>query len=278
MFERIGGREAVASVAERILLVMPGEGLVRSAVAAGFDLWAVVGPREALPGAVPLERRLVAGPVGVADGTLHGLLTGLMRRYGIGQLMCGPGASHDVRAVVRRVRRERDGMLWRDPAAERLKDPVALRRLLLEASWPPVRAEETDGVARARASAERIGLPVVIKSRDARGRWAGPAFVRDREALALWAGTADEGARLVEELLPGPRCRVETLSLGGMHHVVSVVREGTGPPGTPDEVSRVRSCVRELLDLAGFSEGALRTDTVLTPDGPRVAGCADGGL
>ncbi|MFE9924890.1 hypothetical protein ACFYQA_25980 [Streptomyces sp. NPDC005774] len=268
----------MASVAERMLLVMPGEGLVRSAVAAGFDLWAVVGPLEALPGTVPLERLLVTGPVGVADGTLHGLLTWLLRRYGIGQLMCGPGAGDDVRAVVRRVRREREGLLWQDPAAARLKDPVALRRLLREASWPPVRAEEADGVARARAAAERIGLPLTIKSRDAGGRWGSPAFVRDGTALALWAETAADGAQLVEELLLGPRYRVETLSLGGMHHVVSVAREGTGPPGASDEVSWVRSCVRELLDLAGFSEGALRTDTVLTTDGPRVAYCADGGL
>jgi hypothetical protein len=261
-----------------MLLVMPGEELVRSAVAAGFDLWAVVEPRDALPGAVPVERVFVAGPVAVADGTLHALLTGLVRRYGIGQVLCGPGAGDGVRGVVRRVRRERVGALWRDPAAERLKDPVALRRLLLGGSWAPVRAEEAGTGAQARAAAERIGLPVVIKSRRDREGWGEPAFVRDAESLALWAKGAVDGAHLVEELLPGPRYRVETLSLGGMHHVVSVVREGAGPPGVPDEVSRVRSCVRELLDLAGFSEGALRTDAVLTPGGPRIAGCADGGL
>jgi hypothetical protein len=261
-----------------MLLVAPGEGLVRSAVTAGFDLWVVVEPRDALPATVPLDRLFVAGPDAVADGTLHGLLTGLVRRYGIGQVVCGPGAGDGVRGVVRRVLRERDGMLWRDPAAERLKDPVALRRLLLGGSWPPVRSEEAGLVGRARAAAERIGLPVVIKSRDGTGNWGEPVVVRDPEALALWAKGAVDGPHLVEELLPGPRYRVETLSLGAMHHVLSVVREGSGPPEAPEEVSRVRSCVRELLDLAGFSEGALRTDTVLTPDGPRIAGCADGGL
>ncbi|GKQ38537.1 hypothetical protein ALMP_50680 [Streptomyces sp. A012304] len=270
----------MASVAERMLLVMPGDGLVRSAVAAGFDLWAVMRPGEPLPDAVRVERVFVAGPAAVTDGTLHSLLTGLVRRFGIGQLVCGPGAGDDVRGVVRRVRRERDGVLWRDPAAERLRDPVALRRLLRGGTLPPVRAEEALGIAQACAAVDRIGVPAVIKSRHEDGRWGGPAFVRDAESLALWAKAAVDGPHLVEELLVGPRYRVQTLSLGGMHHVVSVVREGPGAvTGVgADEVSRVRSCVRELLDLAGFAGGAMRTDAVLTPTGARIASCADGGL
>ncbi|MGV9786896.1 hypothetical protein [Streptomyces sp. NPDC003435] len=267
----------MGSFAERLLLVVPGDELVRSALAAGFDLW-VVDQREALPDTVPPDGLFVTGPDSASDGTLHALLTRLIRRYGIGQLVCGPAAGEETRAVVRRVRRERHGMLWRDPAAGLLKDPVALRRLLRGASWPPPRAEEAAGAGGARASVARIGLPVSIKSVSGDGSWGSPVAVRDERDMARWARGAGDGAHLVEELFPGPRYRVETLSLGGMHHVVSVVRDGTGPPGAPDEVSLVRSCVRELLDLAGISGGALRTDAVLTPDGPRVAGCTDGGL
>jgi hypothetical protein len=266
----------VGSFAERLLLVEPGEELVRSALAAGFDLW-VVERRAALPDSVPPDRLFVTGPADVPDGTLHTLLTGLIRRYGIRQLVCGPGTAEEVRGVVRGVRRERHATLWRDPAAELLTDPSALRRLLLGASWPLVPAEEARGVDATRAAVERIGLPASIKPRVGPRGWGTPEVVRDEGELLRWARGAGDGTYLVEELTPGPRYRVETLSLGGMHHVVSVVRDGAGPPGTPDEVSWVRSCVRGLLDLAGFSGGALRTDTVLTPDGPRVVGCADGG-
>lgn len=274
-------REAVASVAERMLLVKPGEELVRSAVTAGFDLWVVLEPREPVPEAVRIERVFVAGPAMAADGALHGLLTGLVRRYGIGQVLCGPGADEGARGVVRRIRQERSGALWRDPAEERLKDPIGLRRLLRGSTQAPVRAEEAGTVRQARAAAERLGPPVVIKSSGPQGGWRRTDFVRDAEGLAVWAKTAVDGTHLVEELLAGPRFRVQTLSLGGMHHVVSVVvREGfAGRARTgPNAISEIRSCVRELLDLAGFVSGALRTDAVLTREGPRIAGCSDGGL
>ncbi|MFH8976402.1 hypothetical protein [Streptomyces sp. NPDC017890] len=270
----------MASVAERMLLVGPGDELLRSAVTSGFDLWVVQEPGEPVPASVRVQRVFVAGPAAAPDGTLHALLAGLVRRYGIGQVLCGPHAGPAVRAVVRRLRRELSGRLWHDPAAERLRHPVTLRRLLLGGTRPPVRAEEAADGDEARAAAELFGPPVVIKSRGARADWRETAVVRDVEHLTLWAKTAEDGPHLVEELLTGPLFRMRTLSLGGMHHVVSVVRlpgDGGGDRTAPEAVSAIRSCVRELLDLAGFANGALCTDVVLTPQGPRIAGCADGG-
>ncbi|MGC9537124.1 hypothetical protein [Streptomyces sp. UG1] len=266
---------------------MPDDELVRAAVTAGFDLWVVQHPHGWLPQGMRTERVLVGNPAAAADGELYRLVTLLVRRYGIGQILCGPGADGAVRAVVRRVRRERPELWWRDPVEDRLTGPASLRRLLREGMHPPVRAEEAGSVAAVCTVAERFGLPVAIKPGGSRARRADTAVVRDRAELAAWTRQAGSGTHVVEELLVGPLFRVETLSLGGMHHVVGVERRET--PGAvrredhrqrehspADEIPGIRSCVRELLDLAGFMTGVLRIDTVLTRDGPRIAGCADG--
>jgi hypothetical protein len=63
-----------------MLLVDPGQELLRSAAATGIDLWVVPNPHAPLPPGLPPDRVFLGSPAMAADGTLRLLLTRLVRR------------------------------------------------------------------------------------------------------------------------------------------------------------------------------------------------------
>ncbi|MCX4398105.1 hypothetical protein OHU11_36480 [Streptomyces sp. NBC_00257] len=106
--------------------------------------------------------------------------------------------------------------------------------------------------------------------------------LQDLSTVERWAERVASGVQshpyTAPESWQGPQLSVETRTENGMHTVAGIVTwppgDGAGP-AVLDESERavLRSLVRSLLDLAGHESGTARTRVVLTPLGPRVAGC-----
>src|SRR5437588_10058787 len=90
---------------------------------------------------------------------------------------------------------------------------------------PHARYAACTSLDEAKAAAERLGYPCVVKAPDRQGQ-KGLAFVSDEEELAAAYSTAHAAARsnlvLVEELLDGPEVTVNGFSPGGRFHRLTV--------------------------------------------------------
>ena len=128
-------------------------------------------------------------------------------------------------------------------------------------------------------------LPVVVKPTTLSAS-RGTYLLTDPADLPAWGESLTayqyEGPLLVEEYLRGPEFSVETLTVGGEHHVVGVTRKLLGPlphfverghlfgAAATEETSRVAALAVELLDAVGYQCGPAHTEIILTPDGPRI--------
>ncbi|MFF8832189.1 acetyl-CoA carboxylase biotin carboxylase subunit family protein [Streptomyces sp. NPDC015131] len=280
--------------AERVLMVLPSERLVRAAAAAGCRVWAVWDPAlcpPAYPGALaPHCARLLPADLGDEAG-LRALVARTVREHRITQVLHLGGASGVVPVLA-----EAQALGLGGNPAEALRllgDRGAMRDLLRSHPRLRVRAERAAGTAAVRDAVARFaGAPVVIRSARVPGACRA-ALVRDVHGLDGWeravAGRGTPGPFLVEEYLPGPQYAVDTLSVDGMHQVAGITATRTTGPPRFETVSHthpaplgdraeaeIRSAVCALLDLAGFESGPAHTTVVRAPAGTRVLSARPG--
>ncbi|MFD7769397.1 hypothetical protein [Streptomyces sp. NPDC059787] len=217
----------------RVLMVMPGPALVRAAVAAGFEVWAVA---DAVFLAPELLHRAGLEPHRLLPGcptdsvALRALLEHTAEAHGIDRLLYAEG---EVRDMLRPVL----GAEPADRAAARAQRVV--RDLSRKLGRP---ACDLPGTAMLRRLLEQGGYP---------------------------------GPHLDAEMPTGPRFRVRTLTVDGMHLVVDIAaREPAARTASPAETERagIRATVRALLDLAEYEHGSVRTEVILASRGCHVAG------
>ena len=99
------------------------------------------------------------------------------------------------------------------------RDKVAMKQALREADIPCAASAAVNSRADARAFADEIGYPLILKPRDAAGA-AGIHRVDTGDALERVLGTVDEGAAIaIEEFVDGHEGYYDTLSIdGGIAH------------------------------------------------------------
>ncbi|MFJ1705016.1 ATP-grasp domain-containing protein [Kitasatospora sp. NPDC088346] len=152
--------------------------------------------------------------------------------------------------------------------------------------------ELTTTVERARAAAERIGYPVVLKPR-AMGASIGVVFAADRAGLdeaftiALAASRVDPGpyraSVIVEEFAPGPEISVDGAIHRGEYLPLFVARKDSSDHPYFEEVGHVVDAAdplladRELTDTLarahralGIEDGITHTEVRLTDRGPLI--------
>ncbi|MGW6869753.1 ATP-grasp domain-containing protein [Streptomyces sp. NPDC054904] len=167
------------------------------------------------------------------------------------------------------------------------------RRTLAEAGVPGPRFAVCDDPARTPDAARGIGYPLVVKPVDL----CAGMFVREvgdeRELeracrdLAAFPVNARGQDRtpviLLEELLTGPEVSVETVSRGGVTHVVGVTDKSIGgspafvetghmfPADLPATEARAAAdTARAAVEALGLDDVVCHTEIKLTPLGPRV--------
>lgn len=288
MTDSLSGTLPDTRSAERILMVLPSDRLVRTAAEAGCRVWSVWDPalrdRAYLDEVARHSERLLLADLDDETG-LRALIARTAREHRVTHVMHLGGA----RAMVPVLAEAATLGLGANPAQAMrlLSDRAAMRELLRTHPRLRVRAERAADTAGVRAAVARFaGAPVVVKSAAVSGR-CGATLVGDAYGIGDWeravAAHDVPGPFLVEEYLPGPQYAVETLSVDGMHQVAGIIATRTTGPPHFETVSHVhpaplgaraeaeiRSAVCALLDLAGFECGPAHTQVVRTPDGPRV--------
>ncbi|HET9140733.1 ATP-grasp domain-containing protein [Actinophytocola sp.] len=270
----------------RILMVMPYAHLVRKAVQAGFEVYAIWDPN--LVGDNRSE--VVARSAEVIwtdfkdEPGLRWCVTETAIRYGVEHVL---HLGWEDTQIPVAEQAEALGLAPNPAASLRVvNDKAAMRRVLAERGLSTVRTVELgtpDGVADALAG---FDLPVVVKPTRLAGS-RGVRLVRDGADLAAWADmlAADgyHGPVLVEEFLRGNEFSVETLSAGGTHHVVGITAKQVTPlplfvetghlhpaPLTAADRRAITDLVTALLDVAGYRFGPAHTEVILTPAGPKI--------
>lgn len=131
------------------------------------------------------------------------------------------------------------------------------------------------------AADERSGFDFVLSGEDAE-----PALLAVVRGLApppahagAWPPAGTELRRLLGEDVdrrPGPPdvtaapvCRVDTVSVGGMHLLLDIAWPASVAPVGETLWADVRERVRGALDLIGQESGGMRTSVALTAAGPR---------
>ncbi|MEV7724409.1 ATP-grasp domain-containing protein [Streptomyces sp. NPDC087917] len=273
--------------ADRLLMVMPYEQLVRKAVDAGFRVWSIWDP--ALRGADYLAQ--------VAAHSEDLALVDFEDEAALRALIARTARENDIRYVLHLgsessmapVLAEAEALGLSPNRAESvrlLNDKNAMRRLLNRNGVSVVRAREASHLAEVEPLLTEFGLPAVVKPANSAGS-RGIALVRTAADLTEWTDRVKsagiEGPFIIEDFLEGPEFSVETLTVDGMHQVVGITAKQTGgPPGFVEtghvhpaplplvDEGAIRSTVTALLDLAGYEFGPAHTEVILTPAGPRI--------
>ena len=171
-------------------------------------------------------------------------------------------------------------------AVRLLTDKLAMRKHLAAADVSAVAfasAPTRDDVPAALAV---VGFPAVVKPTGLSGSrgvflWCG---ANDQHA---WLGLVDayeyDGPFIVEEYLRGREYSIETLSVGGEHHVIGITEKNLGPAPLFVELGHVhpaplaitaRAEIEELtvrfLTACGYRTGPAHTEVIVTADGPRI--------
>src|SRR5262249_35635724 len=138
-------------------------------------------------------------------------------------------------------------------AVRLLNDKLAMRELLREHGVSGVRWVAAPSWRDAAALLEGFELPVVVKPTSLAGS-RGVLLLRERAELAAWGRLLDgygyRGPVLVEEYLRGPEYSVETISVGGVHHVVGVTGKQLGAPPLFIEMGHVHPAPASAAELA----------------------------
>jgi acetyl esterase/lipase/biotin carboxylase len=185
------------------------------------------------------------------------------------------------------------GLPGGDPeAVGRCRDKHQTRLALAAAGVPQAESALVSSIEEARAAADRIGYPLVLKPR-ALGASFGVNGVSGADGLeagyAEARGATEDGVPyyeagvLVEEYLEGPEISVETACAAGTTTPLFVARKVSGYPPYFEEVGHhvdgddplLRDPqLLDVLDRAhkavGFVDGVTHTELRLTSDGPKV--------
>ncbi|MEU0132121.1 ATP-grasp domain-containing protein [Streptomyces sp. NPDC006289] len=182
------------------------------------------------------------------------------------------------------------------PAVEAVENACrkdATRRVLAAAGVPGPRfAVRTDG-AGALAAAREIGYPLVVKPVDLCAGMLVRRVDDDAQLAAACRALADfprnaRGQRrtphiLIEEFLRGPEVSVETVTRGGVAHVVGVTDKSVGGAPAfvetghmfpadlaPGDLEAVTGTAVRAGTALGLDDVVAHTEIKLTADGPRV--------
>ncbi|MFF2809826.1 ATP-grasp domain-containing protein [Streptomyces sp. NPDC058000] len=176
-------------------------------------------------------------------------------------------------------------------AVRRCRDKLTTRRLLERAGVPSARFRHVHSADQARAAADELGPPVVVKPRALAGSIGvtlatDPAEVTRAYARAVGAAFPGLGAldgAIVEEYLSGPEISVDCAVSDGTVHLVNVARKRLGFAPHFEETGHlvapwrhepwadeVRSVVTDAHTVLGIRTGLTHTELRLTPAGPRV--------
>ncbi|RMI36755.1 ATP-grasp domain-containing protein [Streptomyces triticirhizae] len=179
------------------------------------------------------------------------------------------------------------GLPGPDPAAvRRLRDKLAVRRLLAERGLGPEGAIPVGPSTTAEEILAGVGLPAVLK--DSAGTSSKNVWLaRDRAeldaALERARGAALTGRLFAERYLAGPLYSAETLSFEGHTRLLGVFSRQTSPlprvreegaafpvalPG--EETETVRRWVGDVLAAAGHPTGFAHVEFVWTAKGPEL--------
>ncbi|MGW1772019.1 ATP-grasp domain-containing protein [Streptomyces sp. NPDC002104] len=181
-----------------------------------------------------------------------------------------------------------------EQAARACIDKAETHRLLAAAGVPVPRNRVVGGVLEGGEAAQELGLPVVVKPRDASSA-AGLKYCETRGDVEGAVGdilAAGRDSALIEEYVTGPEFGVFATRIGGRTEVVWVVEGEVGPPPTfvkvggyfPSRLDEERRAeLDELADrvlaAVGLDDWVAALQFTLTSDGwrageinPRVPG------
>jgi biotin carboxylase len=220
-------------------------------------------------------------------------------------------STEDERGIMRLARAERvDGVLapgtdWPVAIAARAAQSLGLphptspetaalavskarqRERFAQAGVPQARSEVVGTPDEARAAAERLGFPCVLKPPDRQGQVGLSVVDRPDDVEPAYyeaRGVARAGAVLVEELVPGREVTVNAFSARGTFTPLTVTDRLTAEPPAfgvalahawPSRLSRadVEDAIRagrSACEALGIEEGPTYTQVLAAPDGPRV--------
>ncbi|MEU8995184.1 ATP-grasp domain-containing protein [Streptomyces caniferus] len=177
-------------------------------------------------------------------------------------------------------------------AVNACRDKYLGRVALKEAGVPQAESIAVADLAQARAAAERIGYPVVVKPRALSASCgvtfvAGPHELADayREAGRIWFDEVprSEAPILIEEFLDGPEISVEALCRDGQLTALFVARKELGyAPGFEEVGHTVRAddpllhdenllkVLQDAHTAVGLTDTVTHTELRLTARGPKV--------
>lgn len=269
--------------AQRLLVLGAGPaqlGLLETARARGLYVVAV-DRNPAAPGFRHADRRAI---ISVEDEPAVDRLAAAERVDGV----IAPGIDVPV-AVAARVA-ERLGIPHPlEPKTALLAvSKLRQRERFAEAGVPHPRYRACAGLAEARAAADELGFPCVVKPPDRQGQ-CGLTLVERPDELPRAFARALEAARgsvaLVEELIEGHKLTVNAFSAGGRFHPLTVTdRVVAWPPAfgvalahvwpseLPEpEVAAAVEAARAAAEALGIREGPTYTQVIVGSDGrPRV--------
>jgi biotin carboxylase len=161
------------------------------------------------------------------------------------------------------------------------------RQHFLEAQVPQVAWETCRTVEEARAAAQRLGFPLVVKAPDRQGQ-RGLGLVRDADELDPAAEEALLASRsslaILEQYAPGRELTVNAFSFHGRFVPLTVTdREVAEPPAfgvalahvwpstlEPSAIGAAVDAARSAAAALGIEDGPTYTQILATPEGPRV--------
>jgi biotin carboxylase len=177
-------------------------------------------------------------------------------------------------------------------AVMRCRDKHLTRETLAAAGVPQARSIVVASTGEARAAADQIGYPVVLKPR-AMAASIGAVLARDpgelaacftfaRDAAGPGAWPHDAGV-LAEEYLTGPEISIDAAVHGGRVHPLFVARKEIGYLPYFEETGHLvdaadplltepglHALVQDTHTALGFTNGMTHTEVKLTPAGPKI--------
>ncbi len=271
----------------RLLLVMPYRHFARKAVAAGFRVYSIGDPSRQ-SAADLAELRAYSDELMLIDlgdeAALRALVTETARRHRVAHVVHLGWEDTQLPACEQA---HAMGLALNPPEViRRINDKLVMRELLEDRGQSAVWSVATESPEHAREVLRWLDLPVVAKPTELSAS-RGVRLIRDARDVRAWsarlAGYGYTGPVLLEEFLRGPEFSVETLTIGGAHHVVGVTAKEvtpvpefieTGhlhpaPLAEPDRLS-ITEVVTEFLRVSGLRFGPAHTEVVLTGRGPRI--------